>query len=241
MKHSPLNKNNVFAYIVLALSCLNLISQYNGGRYLTLIVSVAGIAGAILFFKGHKRSTNLLWFWVAAQAIVISLQKADPVSGMYITDPVLDLRQYAQLSLLAGFRIHGKSSSVSFDFNFIVLLYGYLLRELKTTALEGKKLRVQNIGTHSSLESETYFLIQLNNRVTIDKNDQWLVGTPMSEVLLNGVPVPEILLEADAGLLSSHFLIPKPGIIIKKEGNSATDFNALDGLIVDTRFKSVLV
>jgi hypothetical protein len=231
MKKIKLDKNNILVLIIGLLSVGNIIFQLYHNNYLSIINSAIGIIGVILFFLKKGSFRYFVWIWIFAQAIIINRAVIDPSRNLLVIEPIFDLAQL--FSVKFGFNSSGANGAFSLNFNLLVILYFFLFRKLKTTALIGKAVGLLILKGNNDLSFEDGLYANLKQRVNLDNDDSWLLGQLSSEILYNNKSIDRVLIQTIDGELSEVFRLVYGGQVIKEGLNQATDFEKVDWLMFE--------
>lgn len=231
MKKIKLDKNNILVFIIGLLSVGNIIFQLYHNNYLSIINSAIGIIGVILFFLKKGAFRYFVWIWIFAQAIIINRAVIDPSRNLLVIEPIFD---FAQLfSVKFGFNSSGANGAFNLNFNLLVILYFFLFRKLKTTALIGKAVGLLILKGNNDLSFEDGLYANLKQRVNLDNDDSWLLGQLSSEILYNNKSIDRVLIQTIDGELSEVFRLVYGGQVIKEGLNQTTDFEKVDWLMFE--------
>lgn len=125
--------SNLIIYIIVLLSAWNLYRELYTLNVLSMAISVIGLLAAALFFLDKRGYKSLVWVWTAAQVLILSTSKLDPESGLEISRYIVfDGTQVLRLTF--GINFKAGHTKLAIDFNALVLLYFFLLKQLKAGA-----------------------------------------------------------------------------------------------------------
>jgi len=229
MKKIKIDKNNALALIIGLLSVGNILLQLKVGNNLSIINSIIGLAGVTLFFLQKDTFKYLIWIWIAAQVIIINETIVDAVTHTYNTKDIFNLAQLFQLKL--GFSISGTHNQFSINFNLLVILYFFLFRKLKITALVGKSFRILILKGNHNITFDEGLYVTLKKRLNIGDDENWLLGDLSSKVTFNDKKINKVLVRTNNGELTDSFRIVYDGQELANETNSILNFDRADWII----------
>src|SRR5690348_12813882 len=112
-KKFKVDKYNILVLIIGLLSFGNIVLQFtfHGSKYNypSIINSVVGLAGVVLFFLKKDIFRYFVWVWIFAQAIIIDQTVIDSTRHLLAKRPVFDLSQI--LNLKFGIHSFGPNGS----------------------------------------------------------------------------------------------------------------------------------
>ena len=142
MEKLTLNKGYLLILIVGVFSIINVYTCFYTVNYLSLINSIVGIVGVILFLTKKPFYKTFIWLWVCAQIIVIDHTLIDPISNYEIKKPVFDCTEV--YSMQFGFYVKGDKSSYGINYNALTIVYFILFRYLMSKPLQSIPEEVEN-------------------------------------------------------------------------------------------------
>jgi len=233
MRNFRPDKNNVLLYLVLTLSILNFCLQFSGVNTLSKANSIIGLAGVMLFFMNKSYFRYFIWFWIAAQAIIIEKTITDQAGTFLQTDSIFDLSQVFKLKF--GFFLKGDKHSIEVNFNIVVLLYFFLFRNLKTSSYLGKKIGLLFTGHDLDLQFAPGTYAMLQNRVNLDGDDNWILGGLSTKIHFHQNEYDRILVHAEDGLLTHTFRLVSTSANLKSGINASRQFEQVNWIMIDLK------
>lgn len=224
--------NNLIIYIIIGLSAWNLYRELQTLNVLSMAVSVIGLLAAALFFLDNRGYKSLVWVWIAAQVFMLSTSKLDPESGLEISryivfDCTQALRLTFELSFKAG------HAMLFLNFNALVLLYFFLLKQLKTSAHIGRSYAMTaQAGSPLETQLATDLIVFITEKVEIDGHKNWLAGNLSAPIVLNGKEYDRVVIQVEDTLLSNFILAVPSDYKLNKKANSSTAFEARNWLYI---------
>lgn len=129
---------SVFPVLVAVLSLVNLYLRQDDLLSLSVLLSLTGIAGTVLYILKNKHYNLPMYIWVWGQLILIDALHADSQAGRITYEPIWDLRQVFDLKF--GLFFDSGMSRYGFHINFLPFFYYGALRLLRVSGLAGKEL-----------------------------------------------------------------------------------------------------
>lgn len=226
--------NNLIIYIIVLLSSWNFYQELYTLNVLSMAVSVVGLIAAMLYFLDKTGYKSLVWIWTVAQVVIITTFRLDPdnESGHEVAKYVFyDCTQAVHLGF--GLSFKAGNSKFAIDFNALVLIFFFLLKQLKTSAHIGKSYTM-GIQTGSPLELQLSgeLVVFITGKVTIDGHQNWLAGNLSAPVVLNGNEYDRVVIQVEDSLLSNFILAVPSDYKFSKKANSSTTFEAANWLYI---------
>lgn len=224
----------MFPVIVILCSCLNIYNQFSSNdiSYISLLVSLIGIAGGSLYFGMDKFFSPLIWVWSVAQVLIIEGYTLDP----YSKDTILNLTQGVQFPL--GIDFSGTNGGAWIGVNLVAIVLLGLSKLLRLSLLFGKEISLIPFRENSSLNEFLPTTGIIEDRITLSKEKNWLlVKLNGKEPLSNSLPFALIKPKDNSNLkLKTQqivYFLPVTDINMIKEENSRDDFVNGDWAIVN--------
>lgn len=230
MKNFKLDKNNILILIIGLLSLGNIFLQFIFHNYPSIIVSVIGIAGVILFFLKRNSFRYFIWIWIFAQVLIINHAVLDQTSNLLINRPVFDFSQVFNMKF--GFQMSNGLNVYSLNFNILTIAYFFLFRNLKTTALVGKSIDLLIMKGNNDIVFNEGTYATLMQRVNLDGADDWLLGQLSSSLSYNGNTIDQILTQTIDGDFTGVFRIVQRGQVISEKVNKSADFERVEWIVI---------
>lgn len=224
--------SNLIIYIIILLSAWNLYRELQTLNVLSMAVSVLGLIAAGLYFLDKKGYKSLVWIWIVTQAVIITTFRLDPenesnheISKYVFYDCIQSLRLVFGLSFKAG------NTRLAIDFNALVLIYYFLLKQLKTSAHIGKSYTLA-AQSGSPVAAQLYgdLIVYITEKVEVDGYKNWLSGNLSAPIILNGKEYDRVVIRVEDTLLSDFILAVPAGYAFHKKANSSTPFEAANWL-----------
>jgi hypothetical protein len=231
MQKFKFDKNNILVLIICLLSFGNILLQLKFHNYLSIIDSVIGICGVILFFLQKDIFRYFIWVWIFAQAIIIDQTIIDPSRHLFIKEPIFDLSQVFCIKF--GFNSRGPDGSFGLNFNLLIIVYFFLFRTLKTTALINRSIGILILKGNHDISFDDSIYANLMQRVNLDSDDNWLLGQLSSIIYYNQKPVDRILVQTVDGELTGTFRIAYQEQTISEGINSTLNFERVDWIMIE--------
>ncbi len=116
---------------------------------LSNLLSLVGIAGAVLYFLDNSLFRTLIYIWIIAQVVVIDRSVLNENYGGWYSDPIWDLSQV--FSLKFGLNFTTKTTKVFLNINILPLLYFGVLKFVETLSLVGKQVTLKKARVEDTL------------------------------------------------------------------------------------------
>ncbi len=132
-----------FPAIIFIISILHIIQIAPNFLSASLIVTLIGLMGIVLFFGNNNKYVPLFYIWICAQFLIITSRNLS-------TNEVLNIFNFTQFKSLAftlGFSMKSASSATTIDFYFFPILYLILFHYLRVDQLIGKKYISKTLET----------------------------------------------------------------------------------------------
>lgn len=226
--------SNLIIYIIIVLSAWNLYRELQTLNVLSMAVSIMGLIAACLYFLDKRGYKSLVWIWVVAQAIIITTFRLDPEN-----ESTHEIAQYTfydctqAVRLVFGLSFNAGNTKLSIDFNALVLVYYFLLKQLKTSAHIGKSYTLAaQAGSPVATQLYGDLVVYITGKVEVDGYKNWLAGTLSAPVMLNGKEYDRVVIRVDDTLLSNFILAVPSGYTFHKKANLSTPFEAANWLYI---------
>jgi hypothetical protein len=187
----------VFPIIVVGLSLLNISNNSSDLFSLSNLLSLVGIAGAILYFKKHPLYKTLIYVWILAQVIVIDREVLDKATGVWYDKPFWDLAQ--GFSLKVGFNFTTDSNKFGLNVNIVAIVFFGLLKILEVSSLVGKQLTFNKFRQDNKLGDIFPLTGTVTRRVTLANEKDWVLVALTSPFDFNGRTVENVLIKSKDG------------------------------------------
>lgn len=176
-------KNNfsteaILPIAVILLSILNISNAIHDLISLSVLNSLIGIVGSILFFQKKPISVKLIYIWIIAQIVII--------------DPIFDLSQ--GLSFKLGFTLGLENGDVGLNINVLpVLLLGFI-KILEASNLIGKRITLQEFRA-GILEDIFPTTGTITERISLENERNWLLVTLDNSFDHEGQKINKVLIK----------------------------------------------
>ncbi|RYD98815.1 MAG: hypothetical protein EOP54_06405 [Sphingobacteriales bacterium] len=228
------NLGNLIIYLIVLLSAWNLYRELQTLNVLSIAVSVIGLIAAGLYFLDIKGYKSLVWVWTIAQVVIVTTFRLDPEneSGHEVAKYIFyDCTQ--TLRLVFGLNFKAGNTKLAIDFNALVLIYYFLLKQLKTSAHISKSYTMST-QAGSPLEAQGYsdLVVFITEKVTVDGHKNWLAGNLSAPIVLNGKEYDRVVIQVEDSLLSNFILAVPSGYEFNNKANSSAAFEAKNWLYI---------
>ncbi|MFP9097480.1 hypothetical protein ACLI09_00370 [Flavobacterium sp. RHBU_24] len=168
----------IFPVIVIVLSLMNISASFNDMLSLSVLVSVVGITGAVLFFMRNPIAPKIIYAWIIVQIVSFP--------------PAFDLSQGFNLVMSVG------NNNSELHVNFIAIAMLGTARLLATASLAGRTATIYQFR-ESSLGNVFPVTATLIKRVVIEDEKNWLLAHLSTPVNYNEKPVHYVLIRRKDG------------------------------------------
>lgn len=224
--------SNLIIYIIILLGAWNIYQELQTLNVLSMAVSVMGFIAAGLYFLDKKGYKSLVWIWTIAQVIIITTFRLDPehestheISKYVFYDCTQSLRLVFGLSFKAG------NTKLAIDFNALVLIYYFLLKQLKTSAHIGRSYTLAaQPGSPVAAQLSGDLIVYITEKVAIDGYTGWLAGELSTTIILNEQTYDRVVIRVEDTLLSNFILAIPSEYAFHKKANSSASFEAANWL-----------
>jgi hypothetical protein len=177
-KQFEFTTETIFPIIVILLSLINISNQTENIFSLSILVSLIGIVGTVLYFFKNPFSTKLIYIWIIAQVIII--------------EPFLDLSQ--GFSFKFGFTFATSNEIVGLNFNVLALLLLGFIKILEASNLVGKKVTLKEFR-----QSDLGDIFPINGivtkRINLNNEKKWLLVELEKPFMYNGYNINHSLIK----------------------------------------------
>jgi len=178
MKNQPsFTPDAILPVIVIVLSLINIFNSLSNLLSLSVLVSLAGITGAVLFFMKNPIAPKVIYGWIIVQLVSFP--------------PAFDLSQGYNLFI-------AKTDSPEFRVNFIATAMLGAAHLLATASLAGRKAIIYQFR-ESSLGDVFPVTATLIKRVVIEDEKNWLLAHLSTPVNYKDRPVYYVLIRRKDG------------------------------------------
>lgn len=179
MKNQPaFTADAIFPVIVILLSLMNISNHLSDIISLSVLVSIVGIIGGVLFFMRSPIAPKIIYAWIIVQIISFP--------------PAFDLSQGFNLVMSVG------NKNSEFHVSFIAIGMLGTARILATASLAGRKATIYQFR-ESSLGDVFPVTATLIKRVQLADEKNWLLAHLSSPVNYNDTPVYYVLIRRKDG------------------------------------------
>ncbi len=175
-----LSTETIFPLVVLISSLFTLKSQLNFIQYPIAITSLIGIIGVTFYFLKLRHFTKFLYFWLAAQIIII--------------EPIWDLSQIIPIKI--GLTLN-HNSGIYLNLTPI-LLFG-LVRILQVSEIVGETVTFRKGSKNNKLGNIFPVSGKVEKRVSLSKEKDWLYITLDEPVTINDLEVDRAFIKTQSG------------------------------------------
>ncbi len=223
---------NLIIYIIILLSSWNIFQESQTGNMLSMAVSVLGLIAAASYFLDKKGYKSLVWIWTIAQVAIITTFRLDPEN-----ESTQEISRYVfydctqSLRLGFGFSFKAGNTRLAIDLNALVLVYYFLLKQLKTSAHIGKSytLAAQS-GSPVAAQLSGDLIVHITGKVTIDAYHNWLSGNLSTPIIINEQVYDRVVIRVEKTQLSNCILAVPADYLFTKKANSPSSFEAANWL-----------
>ncbi len=156
-------KNNfsaetILPIIVILLSIMNIFSNDHGLISLSILNSLIGIIGSVLFFLKKVNSVRLIYVWIIAQIVII--------------DPFFDLSQGINFKL--GFILGLKNGDVVLNVNVLAVIMLGFIKILEAANMVGKRITLKKF--RDGILGEIFPINgTITERISLENEKNWLL------------------------------------------------------------------
>ena len=230
MKHFRLDKNNALILVIGILSVWNIITSVLNGPYLSIAVSLIGIAGLASFFMGKAAFRYLIWIWIFAQTIIIESTFTDQLTNIQYHNSVLDLSQVFKLQF--GFFLSGDTHSYEINFNFLTILYFFLFRNLKVSSWVNKSIEILVMKGNLDIVFQEPVIATFTKRVNLAGDDNWMLARLNNPIIFENNAYDQILVHAEDGLLTHTIRLVPAGETLDQNINPLLKYQKVEWLML---------
>lgn len=185
-------KDWIFPFIVLLMSLVNIGLHYNNLFTLSVLNSLLGITGIILFFRKISFFRVLIYLWIFVQFFVIQRVTVETYGGPFRYVTIWDCTQ----AFIFWTGIH--TGTYLFKLNFVPIFLFAILRFLEIISLIGKTLTFTKFREDNGLGDIFPFSGKVLKRVRLDNERDWLLVELNTEIEYEGNPINYILVKNKA-------------------------------------------
>lgn len=189
--HKEANKTDwVFPFTVLLICLINIGLNYNNLLSLSVLNSLLGITGIILFFNRIDFFRVLIYLWIFVQIVIV-----EKISRPVYADQPVQITNVWNLTQAYSFWVALQLGTYILKLNFIPLFMFGLLKFLELTGLVGKTLTFTKFRAENSLGDVFPFSGKVIKRVKLDNESDWLLVQLDSAIEYEETPVSYILVK----------------------------------------------
>lgn len=163
---------------VILLSVMNISNKIHDLISLSVLNSLIGIVGSVLFFLKKPISVKLIYSWILAQIVII--------------DPIFDVSQ--GLSFKLGFTLGLKNGDVGLNINILAFLMLGCIKILETANLIGKKITLKKFRD-GILEDIFPINGTITERISLENEKNWLLVTLDNSFDYEGQSINKVLIK----------------------------------------------
>jgi len=167
-------KETILPNLVFIFSVINIITHLSNPN-ISILLSLIGICGTILFYNQNSISSKLIYIWLIAQVIII--------------DSIFNLNQFGfNLSFALGF---GK---YKLSINFLPLLFLGMIKVIESSNLIGKQI---NLLEYRENEISEFLPIKgiISKRLDFNENKNWLLVDLENQFEFEGKKINMVLIK----------------------------------------------
>jgi hypothetical protein len=225
----------LFPLVVLLFSTLNVWQHRENPNIPSLILSLVGITGVILFFRGIKYFSICLYLWILLQVISIPREFYDPSSQLWHPqDAIFDLTQGFRIGF--GYYWINDNLKTGIYINFLAVAFFAFLRILEVSAMAGRQLHFRPFHRDSDFAGQFPVEGIVKERIVVSGEKNWLLvdlNTPME---YEGAAVNAVLIKSKDGTVIRgrgkeqlvHFRLVLNNADINTENLNSSTFPFLD-------------
>ena len=167
-------KETILPNLVFIFSVINIISNLSNLN-ISIIVSLIGICGTILFYNQNNISSKLIYIWLIAQVIII--------------EPIFNLNQLGfTLSFSLGL------GNYNLNINFLPLLFLGLIKVIESANLIGKQINLLEFRENAISEFLPIKGI-ISQRLDFNENKNWLLIDLENQIEFEGKKIDKVLIK----------------------------------------------
>ena len=167
-------KETILPNLVFIFSLINIISNLSDLN-ISIILSLIGICGTILFYNQNNISSKLIYVWLIAQVIII--------------EPIFNLNQFGfTLSFTLGF------GNYNLNINFLPLMFLGLIKVIESSNLIGKQINLMEFRENAISE---FLPIKgtISQRLDFNENKNWLLIDLENQLEFEGKKIDKVLIK----------------------------------------------
>lgn len=129
MENTNFDKTMVFPVLVLLLSISTVLDNLAPPNYFSIIVSVIGIIGGVLFFYDKGVKSHWLEIWLFLQIPYLTKTMVDANTGMELFKPIVDASQTLRINI--GLHFGSPTDRLDMGLNILPFIVMAILHFLK--------------------------------------------------------------------------------------------------------------
>lgn len=229
----------VFPILVITFSLIGLISQLDFFNIPSLITSVIGLSGAILYFLNINFYKTLIYIWITSQVVIITGYKLDHETEQFIYNPIWDTSQLFSIKL--GFSFNATESSGGLYINGLAIALFGLLHILKVSELVGQEVTFKKFGKSNKLGNIFPLTGTVEKRVNLSDEKDWLFVTLHEPFQFRDQTIDRVFIKAkedkplkkeQKGQLAYFRLIPNVVDLDINQSLNKKDYRFIDWVLV---------
>jgi len=167
-------KETILPNLVFVFSVINILTHLTNLN-ISIILSLIGICGTILFYNQNSISSKLIYIWLIAQVIII--------------DPIFNLNQLGfTLSFTLGF------GNFNLSINFLPLFFLGMIKVIESTNLIGKQINLIEFRENAISEFLPIKGI-ISKRLDFNENKNWLLIDLENQFEFEGRKIDKVLIK----------------------------------------------
>lgn len=167
-------KETILPNLVFIFSVINILTHLTNLN-ISIILSLIGICGTILFYYQNSISSKLIYIWLIAQVIII--------------DPIFNLNQLGfTLSFTLGF------GNFNLSINFFPLFFLGMIKVIESTNLIGKQINLIEFRENAISEFLPIKGI-ISQRLDFNENKNWLLIDLENQFEFEGRKIDKVLIK----------------------------------------------
>ncbi|WP_347069657.1 hypothetical protein [Flavobacterium sp. WV_118_3] len=150
----------ILPIVVILLSIMNISNHVHNLISISILNSLIGIIGSVLFFLKKANAVKLIYVWIVVQIVII--------------DPFFDLSQ--GLSFKLGFTLGLSNGDICLNINVLAIFMLGGVKILETASLVGKRLTLRKFRD-GTLEEILPICGTITERISLENEKNWILVT----------------------------------------------------------------
>lgn len=208
-------KQLIFPLLIIATSVLNFIAFNELMDIISIIVSLIGIWGVILYFRNSSYNVFLYRLWIVLQVPQIWIEYNYGTSIDYKS--LFETTNILKYNLGPSF-YYDDLTTINFKINVLAFIYYLIYKLTILKKLTGRGIKVSQLNIHGKLAPFFPIHAEIIKRIQVENENEWFLLSLNEPIILDEIRYDRIIIDSKESDLRKKKTKKETDIRLIKEG-----------------------